>query len=384
MIDLDFERLRSLGLTPALAAAASAAAPLPDESAAPETGASHTASSPRLVRITEVHRETVRAHDGERDIGARVRPRLTRALQEQDTMLAVGDWAWLAAEPHGAAWIQTRVEPLSHIARRDADGRRHPVVSNVDWALLVMGLDDDFNLRRLERYLALVHGSGGAPLGHGSGITPVVVLSKADVAAASPGLVPARLAAVRARVSAAVEVLAVDATSPDAADALRPYLGAGQTLVLLGSSGAGKSTLTNTLLGARVQDTGAVREHDSRGKHTTTSRSLHRLPSGACVIDTPGLRALRPDVDEGTLAAGFGDIASLAPACRFRDCRHLDEPGCAVRAGVDGDRLRNYHKLLREARRDTMSVLERQQLVAQWKVRGKAGKARAKAKREAP
>ena len=140
--------------------------------------------------------------------------------------------------------------------------------------------------------------------------------------------------------------------------------------------------MTNTLIGSAVQDTGAVREHDSRGKHTTTSRSLHRLPSGACVIDTPGLRALRPDVDEATLAASFGDIETLAPACRFRDCKHLDEPGCAVREGVDGDRLRNYHKLLREARRDTMSVLERQQMVAQWKVRGKAGKARAKAKRE--
>ena len=171
----------------------------------------------------------------------------------------------------------------------------------------------------------------------------------------------------------------VDATDRPARSASRRR-GAGQTLVLLGSSGAGKSTLTNTLLGRAVQDTGAVREHDSRGKHTTTSRSLHRLPGGACVIDTPGLRALRPDVDEATLAASFGDIEALAAQCRFRDCRHEDEPGCAVREGV-ADRLRNYHKLLREARRDTMTVLERQQQLAMWKARGRAARERMKKKR---
>jgi ribosome biogenesis GTPase / thiamine phosphate phosphatase len=360
MIDIDFERLRSLGLTNAVATAASL---LPEPNGTPPA---------RLARVTEVHRETVRVHDGRADASARVLPRLLRTLMDQQTALAVGDWAIIATDPHGLTWVHERVPPLSHIARRDGDGRRHPVVSNVDWALLVMGLDDDFNLRRLERYLALVHGSG---------VTPVVVLTKADVAAAGPEDLQSRLDAVRARASARVDVLAVNATVPATAERLAPYLGAGQTLVLLGSSGTGKSTLTNTLLGAVVQDTGAVREHDSRGKHTTTSRSLHRLPSGACVIDTPGLRALRPDVDEATLAASFGDIETLAPNCRFRDCRHQDEPGCAVREGVDGDRLRNYHKLLRETRRDTMSVLERQQLVAQWRVRGKAAKARAKAKR---
>ena len=266
MIEIDFERLRSLGLTPAMAAAAAA---LP-EADAPD------APALQLARVTEVHRETVRLHDGHADVSARVQPRLSRTLLDEETALAVGDWALWAAEPHGQAWVHARVPPLSHIARRDADGRRHPVVSNVDWALLVMGLDDDFNLRRLERYLALVHGAG---------ITPVVVLSKADVAQRDPALLQQRLAAVRARASASVDVLALNAKEAAAARLLSPYLGAGQTLVLLGSSGAGKSTLTNTLLGAPVQDTGAVREHDSRGKHTTTSRSLHQLPGGACVID---------------------------------------------------------------------------------------------------
>ena len=154
-----------------------------------------------------------------------------------------------------------------------------------------------------------------------------------------------------------------------------------RSVVVLGSSGAGKSTLTNNLLGTEVQDTGAVRAHDSRGKHTTTSRSLHLLPGGACVIDTPGLRTLRPDADEATLAAVFDDVEALAAQCRFRDCRHVDEPGCAVRDGIDADRLRNFHKLLREARRDTLSMLEKQQQMAVWKQRGKAARVRAKFER---
>jgi ribosome biogenesis GTPase len=237
-----------------------------------------------------------------------------------------------------------------------------------------MGLDDDFNPRRLERYLALVHASAG--------VLPVVVLTKADVAARTPGLIAARIEALQGRLAASIDLYLVDGTDPDTARRLAPYLDPGQTLVVLGSSGAGKSTLTNTLLGVAVQDTGAVREHDGRGMHTTTSRSLHRLPGGACVIDTPGLRALRPDLDEATLAATFADVEALASHCRFRDCRHHDEPGCAVREGIAADRLRNYHKLLREARRDTMSVLERQQQIAVWKARGRASRERLRVKRD--
>ncbi|MES2991154.1 MAG: ribosome small subunit-dependent GTPase A [Pseudomonadota bacterium] len=367
MIDIDFARLRSLGLTPALAQRAVALA-LGDATRADDPPAYD------LLRLTEVHRDAVRLHDGADDLAARVLPRLTRTLTDDATALAVGDWVLAATDAHGQVWVHARVPPLSHINRRDADGRRHPVVSNVDTALLVMGLDDDFNPRRLERYLALVQAGGG--------VMPAVVLTKADVIASVPGLLAERIEALRGRVPASIDLFAIDGTDPYTVQQLQAYLGAGQTLVVLGSSGAGKSTLTNTLLGRAVQDTGAVREHDSRGKHTTTSRSLHRLPGGACVIDTPGLRALRPDVDEATLAASFGDIEALAGACRFRDCRHVDEPGCAVREGVPADRVRNYHKLLREARRDTMSVLERQQQLAMWKARGRAGRERLKQKRD--
>ncbi|MEO7010565.1 MAG: ribosome small subunit-dependent GTPase A [Caldimonas sp.] len=360
MIEIACERLRSLGLTPALAA--EAAEMFDDET-----------DSSQLMRLTEVHRETVRVHDGVEETDARLLPRLVHALADAGTALAVGDWVVVRDEGAGARRVDARLPPHSHIVRRDADGRRHPVVSNVDTALLVMGLDDDFNLRRLERYLALAQASG---------VQPVVVLTKADIAAALPGRLDSCLGALRARIPARIEWLAVDATDAAATLALAPYLGAGQTLVLLGSSGAGKSTLTNTLLGAATQSTGPVREHDGRGKHTTTARSLHCLPGGACVIDTPGLRTLKIDADEATLEAIFDDVQTLAAQCRFRNCRHRDEPGCAVRDGVDGDRLRNYQKLLREARRDTQGPLERRQQLAVWKIRAKAARSRTKQKRD--
>jgi ribosome biogenesis GTPase / thiamine phosphate phosphatase len=361
MIETDFERLRSMGLTPALA----------HQAIATEESLGTGAGAFQLMRLTEVHRETVVLHDGDAEQPARALPRLLRQLADDESALAVGDWVLMQCDVHGQRWLHARVPPQSHIVRRDADGRRHPVVSNVDTALLVMGLDDDFNPRRMERFFALVQGSG---------VTPVIVLSKADAVDEARSLFE-RVQTVRSRMPAGVDVLSVDARDPETALRLTPFTRAGQTLVLLGSSGAGKSTLTNTLIGHAVQDTGAVREHDSRGKHTTTSRSLHRLPGGACVIDTPGLRTLRPDMDERTVAATFGDIEALSMQCRFRDCKHHDEPGCAVRDGIGGDRLRNYHKLLREARRDTMSALERQQQLAMWKARGREGRTRLKMKR---
>ncbi|MET0334891.1 MAG: ribosome small subunit-dependent GTPase A [Rhizobacter sp.] len=366
MIEMNVEPLRSMGLTPAMALAAASTQLSTDDEAA---GA---AAPPQLVRVTEVHRDTLLVHDGVTERKARPLPRLVHQLADERTALAVGDWVVLIDDAYGDAWVHQRIAPLTHIARRDADGRRHPVVSNVDTALLVMGLDDDYNPRRIERFLTLVQGQG---------VLPVVVLTKADIVEAQR--VKDALAELRARLPVQVDVLALNGLDPATTHGLAPYLAPGQTLVLLGSSGAGKSTLTNALAGMRLQDTGAVREHDSRGKHTTTSRSLHRLPGGACVIDTPGLRTLRPDADESTLQAAFSDIAGLAAQCRFRDCQHGSEPGCAVREGVSPDRLRNYQKLQRELRRDTLTVLERQAQLAEWKVRGRAGHQRARMKRGA-
>ncbi len=369
-IEFSFETLRRLGLTPAMAQS------LATTDVADSNTAIADALQPQWMRATAVHRETVEVHDGTHQHSARCAARLTRELIDEGTALAVGDWVLCTQDDHQQWWVTARVPPLNQIVRRDADGSRHTVVSNVDTALLVMGLDLDFSLQRLERYLALVGSSG---------VLPVVVLTKADVAQqAAPGSVQQRVHSVRARVGQHVDVVAVDARSADAIGLLQPYLSAGQTLVLLGSSGAGKSTLTNSLLGSATQDTGAVREHDSRGKHTTTARSLHMLPSEACVIDTPGVRSLRPDVDSHTLGQLFEDISTLAHTCRFRNCQHQDEPGCAVRAQVSPERLKNYHKLLRESRRDTMGALERQRQLAQWKARGRAGTQRAESKRAGP
>ncbi len=356
MIQIDFDRLRPVGLSQFIASAA--AAMIDTEDAA-------------LMRLAEIHRETVRLHDGIEEHSARLLPALIRELSACDTTLAVGDWVLVRSHEHGGLWVCDRVAPLNHIVRRDGDGKRHAVVSNVDTAFIVMGLDDDFNLRRLERYLAMVHGSG---------VMTVIVLTKRDVCTDVEDAVQR----ARDRIAGHIEVLAVNGLDPATAQLLAPWCGAGNTIVVLGSSGAGKSTLTNTLMGAAVQDTGTVRAHDSRGKHTTTTRHLLCLPGGACIVDTPGLRTLRADVDEQALASSFDDVGALAVNCRFHNCRHREEPDCAVRAAIDPDRLRNYHKMLREARRDTLSIQEKQVQLASWKARGRAAHARVKLKRAGP
>lgn len=353
MQDMDFERLRGIGLTPAMAQ---------------QLARLQAEAGGRPVRVVEVHRETLRLHDGTTELVARIWPKLWRELADEDDGVAVGDWGLALSDDSGQHWLTHCLEPASALTRRDGDGLRHIVVSNVDTAFIVMGLDADFSLRRLERFLALVEGGG---------VSPVVVLSKPDLCADPQRLV----AQLQGRLPARVPHEVLDGRSAAAAQALAPWLQPGHTLVLLGSSGAGKSTLANTLMGSAVQSTGATREGDGRGRHTTTSRSLLQLPGGACLIDTPGVRTLRPDADEATLAASFDDIARLAPHCRFRDCRHEGEPGCAVREGVDGDRIANFHKLQREMRRDTLNALERKQMQALWKARGREGRMRLRAKR---
>jgi ribosome biogenesis GTPase len=213
------------------------------------------------------------------------------------------------------------------------------VAANVDTVFLMSGLDGDFNLRRIERYLVTAWDSGAHP---------VVVLNKTDACADLAGAI----AAVSA-VAPKVPSHAISAMTGTGLEQLTPYLAPGQTVALIGSSGVGKSTLTNALLGTAQQATQAVRADDSRGRHTTTRRQLIPLPSGALLIDTPGLRELQLWSSGSGLADTFGDITALAAACKFRDCQHQDEPGCAVQAAIaTGDlrlqRLLSYHKLQRE------------------------------------
>lgn len=393
--EADFDALRRIGLSEPHEAALRTLLAQAPASDTPEV------LDRRAARVVEVQREGVTLHDGQRAWPARLLPRPRHALEGSGDALAIGDW--VLAEHHGhdpwrVAW---RLPPHSQVTRLLHDGRQQPtravLVANVDTALVVMGLDGDYNLRRLDRDLALVHGAG---------LACVVVLTKADRC----DRVDTRLGDVRARVPADVAVLAVDARDPLARHALGPWLRPGQTLVVLGSSGAGKSTITNTVCGlgddagpatARIdrrtaavdgapddtdptrrhQPTGSTRRGDGRGRHTTTARLLHRTPEGADLIDTPGVRSLRLDLEADALAGVFEDIARLAPQCRFRDCRHVDEPGCAVREGVPPDRLRNFHKLQRETQRDHMTLLERRAEQAVWRQRSKAARARSTDKR---
>ncbi len=329
----------------------------------------------RLLRVTELQREHLLLHDGFNEHRGRLGAALLSELAVEDDAVAVGDWVVAVPDPPLGWRVVGRLAPATRLARRVNDGRGSPrrqvLVANVDMALLVMGLDHDFNLRRLERYLALARLAG---------VGATLVLTKADLV--DPVHLLRREAQARDVVPPGTAVVVVDGRTPGAADALRPWLVPGQTLVLLGSSGAGKSTLTNTLVHTASQDTGPVRRGDDRGRHTTTVRTLHLTPEGACIIDTPGLRALRLDIgDEGDLDAVFGDVAQWTARCRFRDCRHQAEPGCAVREAVAPERLRNFQKLQREARRDSLTALERREQVAQWKARGRQADIRMRAKR---
>lgn len=247
---------------------------------------------------------------------------------------AVGDWV-LLEDRRIVALLPRRTS-----IKRGAAGEHYHqqvIAANVDTVFIVCGLDDDFNPRRIERYLLLV-GGGGAE--------PVVVLTKADQIVHASDAV----ALLDELAAQGIAVRAVNAKDAESVAALLPWLAAGSTAVLVGSSGAGKSTLTNTLLGAEKMKTAEVRESDSRGRHTTTHRALIALPSGACLIDTPGMRELKPTGEEELALSGFADIEALSQQCRFRDCAHEREPGCAIRAAIEsGDldeaRVVNYMKL---------------------------------------
>jgi ribosome biogenesis GTPase len=290
---------------------------------------------PVTARVVAVHKETaiVRGSDG-LDRSAVVSGRFRFEALAVSDYPAVGDWVELASGDAEPAVISAVLPRRSAFVRSAADASRRTagnlvdeqvLAANVDIAFLVAGLDHDFNLRRLERYLAVAWSSG---------VRPVIVLNKTDVAIDFDQ----RLIDV-ASIAPAVPIVALSALTGEHVIDLAPYLQPGQTAVVLGSSGVGKSTLLNALLGERRQATADVRADDSRGRHTTTHRELFELPNGALLIDTPGIRSLEvAGADEGVSEA-FDDIAELALGCRFTDCRHRGEPGCAVTAAIEAGRL---------------------------------------------
>lgn len=275
----------------------------------------------------------------------------------------VGDWAVVRILPgEGAAYIHDLLPRRTRFSRQVAGERtaEQILAANLDRVFVVSGLDRDFNLRRLERFL-LLSAAGG--------IEPVLVLNKADLAED----LSARLEEL-AGIAPGVETLVMSALSGDGVENLRAALPPGRTGALIGSSGVGKSTLINRLLGRERQDTAEVRAQDGRGRHTTSVRELVPLPGGGLLIDTPGLREVQLWADEEALAEPFTDIVSLAAGCRFRDCRHENEPGCAVLAAVETgtlapERLESYHKLQKELafqarRRDPLLKDEEEKRIA--------------------
>ena len=321
----------------------------------------------RLARVIEIRRDHLVVHDGTDAYAAQPTPALRAGLEHEHDALVVGDWAWwrAAASDDDRGWVVARLPARNRVSRRDPAGGRQGLVANIDTALIVMGRDHDFNLRRLDRFLVLAHSADARV---------VVVLTKAD-ACGDPAAAVARVRTHLGDARDDVAVLAVDGRSHLAAEALAPWLVRGATLVTLGSSGAGKTTLTNTLTGAAAL-TGAVRATDERGQHTTTVRTLHRTGGGACLIDTPGLRQLWLDADANTLNDAFPEIGMLALRCRYRNCRHAQEPDCAVREQVPRERLVSFQKLLREANRESDDIFQRRRHVAVMKQRTRENRAR--------
>lgn len=255
---------------------------------------------------------------------------------------AVGDWVVISVtngEPR--ATIHDILPRKSKFSRKAAGAQTEEqiVATNIDTVFLVSGLDLDFNVRRIERYLILVWESGA---------NPVIILNKADLC----DRVEQRKSEVEA-IAPCVPVIVLSAIENQGIDALTGYLGAGQTVALIGSSGVGKSTITNQLVGSQIQAIQSVRQGDNRGRHTTTYRELIALPSGGLLMDTPGMREIQMWNGSEGFQETFTDINTLAQQCRFRDCKHSNEPGCAVQEALfdgtlDEQRFRNYQKLQAE------------------------------------
>lgn len=329
----------------------------------------HAAHGLILARVAISQRDQYRLYSDSGELDGEPSGALWHRTPDRASMPVVGDWVAARIVGPGQAIVDA-VLPRSTLFSRRAPGRREdqqPIAANIDVVFLVCGLDGDFNLRRLERYLALTAESGAAP---------VIVLNKSDACDDLAGRIEET-----AIVAGAAPIVACSAREDAGLQGLDSFLGSGRTVALLGSSGVGKSTIVNRLLGEDRFRTHDVRESDSRGRHTTTHRELVPLPRGGALIDNPGMRELQLWASQESVDAAFEEISDLAAGCRFRDCAHAGEQGCAVEAAyargeITSDRLESYRKLLAEARHhevmtDKFAALEQKR---KWKVIHKAAK----------
>lgn len=299
-----------------------------------------------LGRVVEEQREALLVALEARDQRCVISGRLRHEAVDRLDVPVVGDWVEVTAPRPGISGdgvVHAVLPRRSVLARREVGraGSAQPIAANVDVVLIATSANADFSVGRLERYVALAWESGAQP---------VVLLTKLDVCADGAAYVAMAQTALPG-----VPVVAVSAVTGIGLDSLAPHLATGRTAALVGSSGVGKSTLVNRLLGRDEQRVLSIRAHDATGVHTTTSRRLLLLPSGALLVDTPGMREVGLADDDGGVASTFADIEALAADCRFRDCAHAVEPGCGVRAAIDDGRLdprrlASYEKLRREAR----------------------------------
>jgi ribosome biogenesis GTPase len=274
-----------------------------------------------------------------------------RLVRDLDSPVTVGDWVLVES---ASGRVRRVLERQSLVARLAAGVEPHvqPIAANLDTLFVVTSCNDEFNPSRLERYLAVAHEAG---------VEPVIVLTKTDLCE-----MEATYVAQARNIAPRVSIVAIDALTADIASVLAPWLGGGQTVAVVGSSGVGKSTLINRLVERDAQATGSIREHDARGRHTTTARHMIAMRGGAWLIDTPGMRELKVGAVEAGLGEVFADLEELATQCRYRDCTHSGDQGCALedallRGELDARRLSNYLKLQREAAQAARTLRERRE-----------------------